>query len=82
MDFHNTSRNTEVGSEQFAKQYMSASMGWLDNIAFAFAPLGIITAIVAAIRVSGPVWLKALIGRARENKAAAEIELMSSTSHE
>ena len=46
------------------------------------APLGIITAVVSAIRVGGPSWLKAVIGRARENRASAEIELMTSTSHE
>jgi hypothetical protein len=46
------------------------------------APVGIVTIIVAAIRVGGPLWLKAVIGRARENTAAAEIELMSSTSKE
>ncbi|KAI5850854.1 hypothetical protein BZA05DRAFT_353744 [Tricharina praecox] len=68
--------------EQFAKQYLSQSMNWLDNVIFAMAPLGIITAIVGAIRVGGPSWLKALIGRARENRATVEVELMSSTSHE
>ena len=57
-------------------------MGWLDHIIFAMAPLGILTAIVAAIRVGGPSWLKAVIGRARENIATVEVELMSSTSHE
>lgn len=46
------------------------------------APLGIITAIVGAIRVGGPPQLKALIGRARENRASAELDFMSSTSHE
>ncbi|KAH0553022.1 hypothetical protein GP486_006781 [Trichoglossum hirsutum] len=46
------------------------------------APLGIITAFVSAIRVGGPNWLKALVGRARENIAAAEVEVMSSTSHD
>jgi len=56
-------------------------MGWLD-INFAMAPLGIITAMIGAIRVGEPAWLRAVIGRARENKAASEIELMSSTSHE
>lgn len=66
--------------EQVAKQFMSQSMGWADNIIFAMAPLGIITAIVGAIRVGGPAWLRAIIGRARENRAAAEVELMSSTS--
>lgn len=68
--------------EQVAKQFMSQSMGWADNIIFAMAPLGIITAIVGAIRVSGPNWLKAVIGRARESKGAAEVELMSSTSND
>jgi hypothetical protein len=54
--------------------------GWV--IVFAMAPLGIITAFVSAIRVGGPNWLKALVGRARENIAAAEVEVMSSTSHD
>ncbi|KAJ3455528.1 hypothetical protein MRS44_017010 [Fusarium solani] len=63
-------------------QFMSQSMGWADNIIFAMAPLGIITAIVGAIRVGGPSWLKAIIGRARENLATAEMDLMSSTSKE
>jgi len=61
---------------------MSESLGWSDNIIFAMAPLGIITAIVGAIRVGGPTWLKAIIGRARENRATAEAELMSSISPE
>lgn len=63
-------------------QFMSQSMGWSDNILLAMAPLGIITAIVSAIRVGGPSWLKAIVGRARENLSVAEVELMSSTSHE
>jgi hypothetical protein len=46
------------------------------------APLGILTAIIGAIRIGGPSWLKATIGRARENRAIPEVELMSSTSHE
>lgn len=61
-------------------QFMSQSMGWADNFILAMAPLGIITAIVSAIRVGGPSWLKALIGRSRENLAVAEADLMSSTS--
>ena len=39
-------------------------------------------ALVAAIRVGGPSWLKAVVGRAQENRATVEMELMSSTSHE
>lgn len=45
-------------------------------------PLGIITAITGAIRVQGMPIAKAFIGRARENRAQVEIELMSSTSGE
>ncbi|KAI5776544.1 hypothetical protein EDC01DRAFT_699259, partial [Geopyxis carbonaria] len=66
--------------EQVAKQYMSQSMGWLDDVIFACAPLGILTAIVGAIRVGGPPWMKAVIGRARESEGIVEVELMSSTS--
>lgn len=65
---------------EVAKQFMSQSMGVVDNIIFAVAPLGIITAMVGAIRVGGPRELKAIIGRARESQSAVEIELMSSTS--
>lgn len=68
--------------EQVAKQYMSQSMVWIEHFIFAIAPLGIITAVVSAIRVGGPGWMKAAIGRARESEGAVEIELMSSTSHD
>ena len=68
--------------EKFAQQYMSEAFSWLDYIIFSMAPLGIITSIVGAIRVGGPPWMRALVGRARENVATAELELMSSTSHE
>jgi len=66
--------------EQVAKQYMSQSMGWVEDIIFAMAPLGIITAITGAIRVGGSAEMKAVIGRAREGKGVVEVELMSSTS--
>ncbi|KAM0431394.1 hypothetical protein ACHAPT_005371 [Fusarium lateritium] len=68
--------------ERVTMQFISGAMGWADNIALSMAPLGIITTIVSAIRVGGPTWLKAIIGRARENLAVAEAELMSSTSDE
>jgi hypothetical protein len=61
---------------------MGCTVGWLEHIIFAMAPLGILTVIVSAIRVGGPSWLRAVIGRARENRAMVEVELMSSTSHE
>jgi hypothetical protein len=62
--------------EQVAKQYLSQSMYWLEHVIFACAPLGIITAITCAIRVTGSRKLKAIIGRARETDAQAEIEIM------
>ncbi|CAI0649612.1 unnamed protein product [Colletotrichum noveboracense] len=68
--------------ERVTMQFMSQSMGWADNIILAMAPIGIITAVIGAIRVGGPSWLKAIIGRAKENLAVAEAELMSSTSKE
>ncbi|KJK92519.1 hypothetical protein H633G_03561 [Metarhizium anisopliae BRIP 53284] len=68
--------------ERVTMQFLSQSTGWADSIILAMAPLGIITIIASAIRVGGPSWLKAIIGRARENLAVAEAELMSSTSHE
>ncbi|KAK5651448.1 hypothetical protein OQA88_12455 [Cercophora sp. LCS_1] len=68
--------------ERVTTQFMSQSMGWADGIILAMAPLGIMTVVVGAIRVGGPSWLKAIIGRARESRAVAESELMSSTSNE
>lgn len=61
---------------------MSQSIGWADCITLAMAPIGVITIIVSAIRVAGPRVLKAIIGRARENVATVELEIMSSTSPE
>lgn len=57
-------------------------MTWVDHLIFSLVPLGIITVITGAIRVSGPPVARSFIGRARENRAQAEIELMSSTSKE
>ncbi|KAF9767963.1 hypothetical protein IL306_014797, partial [Fusarium sp. DS 682] len=68
--------------ERVTTQFMGQSTGWADCIALAMAPIGVITIIVSAIRVAGPRILKAVIGRARENVAAVELEVMSSTSPE
>ncbi|RPA82272.1 hypothetical protein BJ508DRAFT_208215, partial [Ascobolus immersus RN42] len=68
--------------EQVAKQFMAGSTTWEDHILFAMGPLGIITAIVGAIRIGGPLWLRAIIGRARESQASAEEELTTSTSQD
>ena len=49
--------------EQVTRQFLSLSLGWADHILLATNPLGIITIVVSAIRISGPGWLKAVIGR-------------------
>lgn len=59
---------------------MSQSTSWVEGVIFACAPLGIITAMVGAIRVGGATWMKAVVGRARESEGVVEVELMSSTS--
>lgn len=61
---------------------MSETLTWPDHFIFAMVPLGILTAVIGAIRVSGPRWTRAIIGPSRETRAFAEFELMSSTSHE
>lgn len=61
---------------------MSESLNWLDHLIAALVPLGILTIMTGAIRVSSPQVAKSFIGRARENRALAKIELMSSTSQE
>lgn len=68
--------------EQVTKQFLSESTYLLDNIIFGMAPLGILTAVVSAIRVYGWPSMKAFIGRAQEPHGIAEAELCSSTSHD
>jgi len=65
--------------EEATKQFLSESTTIWDNLNFAAAPIGILTAIVSAIRVCGPSWLRSFIGRAREGPEVAEVELCSST---
>jgi hypothetical protein len=45
-------------------------------------PIGIITAVCAAIRVGRITILKALIGKAQESQEAVEVEVLSSTSQD
>jgi len=67
---------------QFSKQFMSQSIDWADDFLFAMAPLGILTVVVGAIRVSGYTGLRTLIGSAREPASQSEIEFLSSTSND
>ncbi|KAK8175296.1 hypothetical protein IWX90DRAFT_106161 [Phyllosticta citrichinensis] len=46
------------------------------------APLGVLTAVVSAVRAGGTPSLRAFIGRAQEGGANVEIELFSSTSRD
>lgn len=66
--------------ESVTTQYLNESFGILDSLIFALAPLGIITAIVAAIRVAGEPIFRSLIGKAKESRGNVEADLMSSTS--
>ncbi|KAL0631449.1 hypothetical protein Q9L58_009681 [Maublancomyces gigas] len=66
--------------EQVTKQYLSEALSVLDCLLFALAPLGIITAMVSAIRVAGSPLLRSLVGRAKESRGSVEADLMSSTS--
>lgn len=45
------------------KQFLGTSMGMVDPILLAIAPIGIMTVIVSAIRVGGTSFMKSLIGR-------------------
>ncbi|KAF4629167.1 hypothetical protein G7Y89_g8987 [Cudoniella acicularis] len=67
--------------EQVSKQFLSESTSFWDNIIFGIAPIGVLTAIVSAIRLYGDASLKAFIGRAQEAHGEAEAELCSSTKH-
>jgi hypothetical protein len=65
--------------ESMTIQYLSECTTIEDYIIFATAPIGIITALVSAIRICGGTYLRAFVGRAQEGAAAAEVELCTST---
>ena len=66
--------------EQVSKQFLAQSTRFSECVLFASAPLGLLTGIISAIRIGGYPWLKAVVGRAAESKAAAGLELTSATS--
>lgn len=68
--------------ESMTKQYLSESTSFLDYFIFAMAPIGILTAIVSAIRVCGHSSLRAFIGRSQEGEGTVEAELCTSTSRD
>ncbi|KAF4446744.1 hypothetical protein F53441_9678 [Fusarium austroafricanum] len=69
-------------SEKVTKQFLSESTTILDTILFTVRPLGILTTIMSCIRVRGGLFLRSIVGRAREPHGAAEIEPCSSTSQD
>ena len=64
------------------KQFLSESLTVLDYFIFAMAPIGILTAVVSAIRVRGGSSLRAFIGRSQDGQGVIDAELCSSTSHD
>ncbi|KAL4866477.1 hypothetical protein BDV12DRAFT_187434 [Aspergillus spectabilis] len=85
----NTSSGGEFDGEDFSNTLFTIlaplltlfgeQMGFGDDILLAMAPLVILTSVVTAIRVGGRRWLNALVGRAREIRPTAELELLSCT---
>ncbi|KAK3366747.1 hypothetical protein B0T24DRAFT_534372, partial [Lasiosphaeria ovina] len=63
-------------------QFISRSLTVYDCIIFSSCSIGIMTAVVSAIRVAAPNAWKAIVGRAMESRAVAELEVLSSTSNE
>jgi hypothetical protein len=49
--------------DEVTKQFLATSMGWGDDILLALAPIGIMTVLVSAIRISGYQFMKSIIGR-------------------
>lgn len=68
--------------DSMTKQFLSESITFLDYIIFAVAPIGILTAVVSAIRLCGSTALRAFIGRSQEGQGAVEAELCTSTSRD
>ncbi|KAJ4176915.1 hypothetical protein NW767_015279 [Fusarium falciforme] len=68
--------------ESMTRQYLSESTSFLDYFIFAMAPIGILTAVVSAIRVCGRSSLRAFIGRSQEGDGVVEAELCTSTSRD
>ncbi|SPO03464.1 uncharacterized protein DNG_06147 [Cephalotrichum gorgonifer] len=68
--------------ESITKQYLSESTTFLDYFIFCMAPIGVVTAIISAIRVCGHTSLRAFIGRSQEGDGLVEVELCTSTSRD
>jgi len=88
LDDFSNNLATDIGpllalfGDDVTKQFLSESTLFIDYLIFALAPIGIMTAIVSAIRVCGDPSLRAFIGRSREGDADVEAELCTSTSRD
>jgi ankyrin repeat protein len=88
LDDFSNNLATDIGpllalfGEDVTRQYLSESTLYIDYLIFALAPIGIMTAIVSAIRVCGGPALRAFIGRSREGEGDVEAELCTSTSRD
>ena len=63
-------------------QFLSQSLTTSDYILASIKSPGVMTTLVSAIRAGGPQRLRDMFGKTAENTAAAELEVMSSTSRE
>ena len=68
--------------DQIVRQYMAQSRDWADHITFAMGPLGIAAALTGAVRMCGHKYLRGVVGRGRETKQMAELDLTSATSED
>lgn len=58
--------------DSMTKQFLSDSTTFLDYIIFAVAPIGIITAVVSAVRLCGSTALRAFIGRSQRGQGQSK----------
>ena len=49
--------------DEVTKQYLATSMGVADAVMLGIAPIGIMTILVSAVRISGNRLMKSLVGR-------------------
>ena len=61
--------------ERNAKEYMRNASSWHQLLPLATAPLGILSILVSSIRLSGPGFLRRLVGRDSERRSEALVEL-------
>ncbi|KAK1833705.1 hypothetical protein QBC39DRAFT_380561 [Podospora conica] len=61
--------------EKNAKEYMRTASSWPQFWCMSTAPLGIISIMISAIRLSGPEFLRRIMGRESERRSEAMVEL-------